>query len=114
MNLREKMNGSAKPVSIGAVTGIAVAVIAFVGLHLTFTDRLRAEGAHEAAQEQRIVATERWVADYERNVRPLREEFLRLTGELKVLPGRLDNLQMQIERLNYRLDRLDRAGVGRP
>jgi chromosome segregation ATPase len=102
------VNGTIKNVGVGTIAGAVSAVAVFVTLNLTLVDRFRGQGAQGASLEGRVVATEHWISDYEKNVRPLRDQFVAFTGELPGIRREMTELRQQIERLNTRLDELQK------
>jgi len=107
MNLLEKVNGVKKPIGIGTMAGVLVASVAFITLNFTLSDRLRGEGAREADVKGDIRKVLEWQEEYDRNVRPLRDQFIKFTGQLPGLIERMDDLRSEMRRLSDRLDRLE-------
>jgi len=107
IGLLSAINGNRKPIGIGAVTGILTAAIGVVMFQLFLSDRFRAEGRTSGAVVMRVEHLESWVADYEKNVRPLRDRFIAFTGELPGLRAQLDRLESKVDALNNRLDRME-------
>ena len=107
MNDKGLFNGHGKPIGIGTITGIVVALVATVTLNFAIMDRV-------AASRSRLDAVEAWQANYNKNVGPLRDEFLRFMGEVpsiraEMIRSRTESelLRKEMERLNARLDRLE-------
>lgn len=102
--IRQVLNGSAKPISIGTVTGLIVAGVAFVSLHMTLTAKYRGEGAASASTLERLEAVEKWQEDYDTQVRPYRDEFLKFMGELPGMRRDMDRMTMAMLRLENLLN----------
>lgn len=95
------LNGNGGPVSVGLVLGLLAAGLPLGGFIL-------AEGRWSGDLTARVKSVEEWQLDYNRSVRPLRDQFIQFTGELPGLRREMEKLRMEIEALNERLNRLER------
>lgn len=102
------MNGKVKTLGLGTMAGVVSAAVAFTLLNITMVDRFRGQGVEAAALESRVLATETWISDYDRYVRPLRDQFIKFTGQLPWMINEMENLWLEIRRLSDRLDALEK------
>jgi len=102
MTITTALNGNKKSIGVGTLTGILVAGIAFVGMHFTISDRLRLEGATEAALISSVSGLQdrvsRLEAIHEKMDRD-REDWLRFMGELPGLRREIGELRQEIRNL---------------
>jgi len=110
MSLGEKLNGRGLSIGLGTIIGLVTAIMSFIGLNLALADRFRAQGAAMEELRQGLKVEQTWTADYEKNVRPLRDQFIRFTGELPGFRREIEALRQEMVRLNARLDRLEGGG----
>jgi len=54
MSIIKTLNGNKKPIGVGVLSGLIVAAIAFLTMHLALADRFRAEGSNGTAIIMRL------------------------------------------------------------